>query len=93
MESWFDHHWPQEAPRHQPFISELLKHVVALDFNGQDTGFSVFAVCLLGDNADPVVSRASEKPVDVLWLCVGKLQGVMEVGATFHCSHENCLWR
>ena len=38
MESWFNHHWLCKAPRHQQFIlPALLKHMVTLDFDGQDT--------------------------------------------------------
>ena len=71
VESWFDHHWPADAPRHQRFVSTaLLKDLVTLDFDGQDTwltyscranGFSVFSVYPLPDNADPGDKRHKTK--------------------------------
>ena len=68
IEGWFDHHWPGDAPRYQRFISTaLLKHMVTLDFDGQDAwfayskrheGFSVYAVYPMPDHSDPGASRA-----------------------------------
>ena len=71
IESWFNHHWPKDAPRYQRFISPaLLKNMVTLDFDGEDAslsyakrneGFSVFAVYPLADDMDPGSSRAKAK--------------------------------
>lgn len=71
VESWFDHHWPADAPKYQRFIStSLLRDLVTLDFDGQDTwlhfskrcdGLSVFSVYPLADNADPGDRRRKAK--------------------------------
>ena len=71
VEHWFEHKWPADAPRHQRFIStSLLKDLVALDFDGQDTwlhyskrheGLSVFSVYPLADNSDPGDKRRKAK--------------------------------
>jgi len=71
VESWYDNHWPADAPRYQRFISTaLLRDMITLDFDGQDswlmytrrhTGFSVFSIYPLPDNADPGERRARTK--------------------------------